>query len=75
MKPIKIFLAEDDSLFGEPLRYHLQLNPDYEVHLFQTGKDFLSNFYQKPDTIPTIAVLSWDNFPRNFARFFWQLFS
>lgn len=51
MKPLKIYLVEDDAFFGESLRYHLRLNPDYDVHLFQNGKDCLSNLHQKPDII------------------------
>ncbi|RKS94551.1 DNA-binding NtrC family response regulator [Flavobacterium limicola] len=51
MKLLKIFLIEDDSFFGETLKFHLKLNPDFEVFLFQTGKDCLNNLYQKPDII------------------------
>lgn len=51
MKLLKIYLVEDDAFFGESLRYHLRLNPDYDVHLFQSGKDCLSNLYLKPDII------------------------
>lgn len=51
MKQLKIFIVEDDLFFGETLRYHLKLNPDYDVQLFQTGKDCLNNLYLKPDII------------------------
>ena len=51
MRPLKIYLVEDDLFFGEKLRHHLKLNIDYEVHLFQTGKECLMNLYQKPDII------------------------
>ncbi|TRX39475.1 sigma-54-dependent transcriptional regulator [Flavobacterium restrictum] len=51
MTSLKIFLIEDDAFFGETLKYHLKLNPDFDVHLFQTGKECLSNLYQKPDII------------------------
>ena len=51
MKPLKIFLIEDDSFFGETLKYHLKLNPDYEVHLYSSGKECLNNLFQKPDII------------------------
>jgi DNA-binding NtrC family response regulator len=51
MCTIKIFLIEDDAFFGEAIKYHLQLNPDFDVHLFQTGKDCISNLYQKPNII------------------------
>ena len=44
-------LFRSDPFFGEALKYHLRLNPDFDVHLFKTGKECLSNLYQKPDII------------------------
>lgn len=51
MNPLKIFLVEDDPFFGELLKYHLSLNPDYQVQVFNTGKDCLKNLIHKPDII------------------------
>jgi DNA-binding NtrC family response regulator len=51
MKALNIFIVEDDVFFGQTLKYHLSLNPDYNVHLFEKGKDCLSNFHLKPDII------------------------
>jgi DNA-binding NtrC family response regulator len=51
MNSIKIFLIEDDPFFGEALKHHLKLNPDFDVHLFKTGKECLNNLYLKPDII------------------------
>ncbi len=48
---LKIFLVEDDPFFGEALKYHLKLNPDFELYLFRTGMECISNLYQKPDII------------------------
>lgn len=48
---MKIFLIEDDPFFGEVLKYHLKLNPDFEVYLFTSGKECISNLYLKPDII------------------------
>lgn len=31
MKEFKIFLIEDDVWFSEMMKYHLSLNPDFEV--------------------------------------------
>ncbi len=31
MGAFKIFVVEDDPLYGEMLKYHLSLNPDNEV--------------------------------------------
>jgi len=47
----KIFLVDDDVFFGEMLKYHLQLNPDYEVFLFSTAKECLAQLYKNPDII------------------------
>lgn len=46
-----IFIVEDDLWYGEILRYHLSLNPDYEVRLFENGKDCLANLGLRPDLI------------------------
>lgn len=51
MKLFKIFLVEDDPFFGETLKYHLNLNPDFEVFLFKTGKECLDNLFQNPNII------------------------
>jgi len=51
MTSLKIFLVEDDPFFGEALKYHLKLNPDFYVHLFKTGKECMSHLYLKPDII------------------------
>ncbi len=46
---LRVFIIEDDKLYGEMLRYHLSLNPLYEVLLFNTGKGCIDNLYQNPD--------------------------
>ena len=46
-----IFIVEDDPWYGEVLRYHLSLNPDYKVTLFATGKECLSKMWMQPDLI------------------------
>lgn len=51
MALLKIFLIEDDPFVGEALKYHLKLNPEFDVHLFKTGKECLTNLYLKPDII------------------------
>ena len=51
MNSTKIFLIEDDAFSGEALKYHLKLNPEFDVHLFKTGKECLNNLYLKPDII------------------------
>ena len=51
MIPIKIFIVEDDELYGEMLKYHLSLNPENEVFLYTKGSDCLKNLYKNPDVI------------------------
>ena len=51
MESLKVFIVEDDKLYGEMLRYHLALNPDNEVLLFTTGKECVDNLYRNPDFI------------------------
>ncbi len=51
MSPFKIFIVEDDPFYGEMLKYHISLNPDYIVEKFETGKDFLNNLYKNPSVI------------------------
>ena len=51
MESFRIFVVEDDPLYGEMLKHHLSLNPDNEVHLFKTGFDCLHNLYRTPSLI------------------------
>ncbi|MEE4257660.1 MAG: sigma-54 dependent transcriptional regulator [Bacteroidales bacterium] len=51
MESLKVFIVEDDKLYGDMLRYHLALNPDNEVFLYSTGKECIDNLYRDPDFI------------------------
>lgn len=51
MSSYKIFIVEDDEWYGEILKYHLSLNPEYEIHLFSSGKECLLNMHLGPDII------------------------
>ena len=51
MSQFKIFIVEDDPWYGKLLNYHLSLNPDYEVTVYELGKDCLNNLHLKPDVI------------------------
>ncbi len=51
MSLVKIFIVEDDPWFGELLKHHLSLNPDYELHLFITAKECLNNMHLRPDIV------------------------
>ncbi|MFT4982230.1 MAG: two-component system response regulator AtoC [Bacteroidia bacterium] len=47
----KIFIVEDDTWYGQLLKYHLSLNPDYEVFLFEDAKSCLANLHLKPSVV------------------------
>lgn len=51
MDAFRIFIVEDDLLYGEMLRHHLALNPDNEVYLFRNGEEVLKNLYREPKMI------------------------
>ncbi len=48
MEAFKIFIVEDDPWYGEILRYHLGLNPDYEVFLFNSAAKCLEHLHEGP---------------------------
>jgi DNA-binding NtrC family response regulator len=51
MGSFKIFIAEDDVWYSEILRYHLELNPEYEVKTFDSGNKLIKALHEKPDVI------------------------
>ncbi|MBU2464840.1 MAG: sigma-54 dependent transcriptional regulator [Bacteroidetes bacterium] len=51
MDAFRIFIVEDDMLYGEMLRHHLALNPDNEVHLYNNGEEWLKNLYREPSMV------------------------
>ncbi len=51
MESLKVFIVEDDKLYGDLLRYHLALNPDNEVFLYRSGQECLDHLYLNPDFI------------------------
>ncbi|MEA3494698.1 MAG: sigma-54 dependent transcriptional regulator [Bacteroidota bacterium] len=51
MSAFKIFIVEDDIMYGEILEFNLKLNPDYEIERFTTGKEVLKNLYKNPSAI------------------------
>ncbi|HET6245926.1 MAG: sigma-54-dependent Fis family transcriptional regulator [Bacteroidetes bacterium] len=48
---LKIFVVEDDKWYREFLSYNLLLVPEYEVKMFENGKDSLMHLYERPDII------------------------
>ena len=51
MEQFRIFIVEDNTLYANALKYNLSLNPDYEVEVFETGKECLANLYRKPSVV------------------------
>jgi len=48
---MKIFIVEDDAWYGEMLKYHLSLNEDNQIYLFETANECLDKLKEKPDFI------------------------
>jgi len=48
---MKVFIVEDDLWYADLLKYYLTLNEDYEVEIFETGRECLKNLYKKPAVI------------------------
>jgi two-component system response regulator AtoC len=40
---MKIAIIEDDQWYSQMLKYHVSLNPDFEVQCFETSKSFFSS--------------------------------
>jgi len=48
---MRINVIEDDRVFNKLIEHTLKLNPDYEVHSFFNGKDFIKNLTDNPDVV------------------------
>jgi DNA-binding NtrC family response regulator len=49
-KPTKIFIVEDDVMYGKFLQKALE-QKEYEVDVFQTGEQMISSWEEDPDVI------------------------
>ncbi|MFM7194685.1 MAG: sigma-54-dependent transcriptional regulator [Bacteroidota bacterium] len=49
--PCRIFIIEDDPTYTKFLRYVFELNPDYELHFFETGKAAIESLHLRPEII------------------------
>ena len=47
----KVFVVEDDPTYAKFLEYVLELNPDFEVHVFDTGRACTENLHLKPSIV------------------------
>ncbi len=50
-KLIKIFIIEDDAIFGKAVKFSLEKNLNYDVTIFTTGKSFLDHLHLNPDIV------------------------
>lgn len=48
---MRIFVVEDDPIYAEIIRYHLELNPENEIEIFQNGQELLDQLYRSPSAI------------------------
>lgn len=72
MSAFKLFIVEDDPWYGQILQYHLSLNPDYEVYLFETARDCLSHMHEQPDLITvdfSLPDMSGDRLFKEIRKF------
>ncbi len=51
MEAVKIFVVEDDKVFAKTLKYHLELNPEYEVEIFPSARECIDNLFKVPSLI------------------------
>ncbi len=47
----KIFAAEDDPVFIHTLKYVLELDPEHEVKIFETGRELIDHIHENPNLI------------------------
>ena len=50
-EPCRIFIIEDDPTYTKFLRYVFELNPDYELHFFETGATAIESLHLRPEII------------------------
>ncbi len=51
MEQVKIFVVEDNEWYNRLLVHHLNMNPDFEVKSYLSGKELLNNLHDSPDII------------------------
>ena len=49
--PVSIFVVEDDIAYSKFLKHVLELNPDFEVEFFTTGRECLNNLHKRPSIV------------------------
>ncbi|HMI64857.1 MAG TPA: sigma-54 dependent transcriptional regulator [Cyclobacteriaceae bacterium] len=70
--PVSIFVVEDDLVYSKFLKHVLELNPDFEVDYFTTGKECINNLHKKPSIITldyTLPDLSGEGVLKQIREF------
>ncbi|MEZ4777537.1 MAG: sigma-54 dependent transcriptional regulator [Bacteroidia bacterium] len=47
----KVFVIEDDEIFGKVLQRTLERDDSYDVRIFKSGKEFFDNIHLQPDIV------------------------
>lgn len=48
---IKIFIIEDDPMFGQMIKFTLEKENNFDVSLFQSGEEFFDHIHLNPDIV------------------------
>lgn len=48
---IKVFVVEDDAIFGKTIQFSLEKEEDFDVNLFTNGADLVKNLHHNPDIV------------------------
>lgn len=51
MSRFNIFMVEDDKMYGKFIKYHIELNQDYKITIFETAKSCIDQLFLQPDLI------------------------
>ncbi|TNE54689.1 MAG: sigma-54-dependent Fis family transcriptional regulator [Bacteroidetes bacterium] len=51
MAEFSIFVVDDDTWYTDFLTHHIELNPDFKVQKFHSGKSLLQSLHLRPDVI------------------------
>ena len=51
MGKAKIFIVEDDPLYGKLIRHKISMDPDFHVELFGSGKELISRLDENPRVV------------------------
>ena len=58
---IKVFIVEDDTMFGELIKMKLEENHLLDVMLFRSGEEMLGEFHNQPDIVILDYFLPYKN--------------